>query len=246
MIRGVVGAALFAGVLTALVYSTVQAFTVTPLIFETEFYEEQASDHNQVHAELGSAAEQPHGHATASDVWQPENGIERYGVTFLANLVTAVGFALVLVAVFMVRGRSADARTGLQWGLAGFVVFAFAPALGLPPEVPGSAAAPLEARQIWYAFTVAATAIGITLIVFVKPLWLRAMIAPALILAPHLIGAPLPDLAQGTGPVPQELAARYVVWSLATTLFFWILLGTLCGHFFGLLLPGHQRERQAV
>lgn len=224
---------MFAGFLTAVIYSLVQAVTVTPLIFEAEFYEAQATSQGQESS--GSRIvldEAPAGAAR----WEPQDGIERYGFTFLANVVAAIGFALVLVAAIMVRGRHIDARSGLLWGLSGFLIFALMPALGLPPEVPGGTAAPLEARQIWYAATVVATAAGLGGLVFAKPVWIK-VVALVIMLAPHLIGAPLPDLGEGVGPVPQELAARYVVWSLATTLFFWAILGTLCGYFFRRFVP---------
>ena len=42
MFLGLLRAGLFAGILTAVVYSFVQALTVTPLIFEAEFFEGQA------------------------------------------------------------------------------------------------------------------------------------------------------------------------------------------------------------
>lgn len=246
MFLGLLRAGLFAGILTAVVYSFVQALTVTPLIFEAEFFEGQAAIHDRVHSEPGISNDEAHGHAVPPDGWEPEDGLERYGVTFLANLVTSIGFSLVLIAAIMVRGRPVNARIGLIWGIAGFFVFAFAPALGLPPEVPGAAAAPLEARQLWYAGTVSATAIGLGIVVFSRPFWARALVGPGLLLLPHLVGVPSPDLAEGAGPVPQEVAARYVVWSLATTLFFWALLGTLCGHFFGSLAANKHPEHQAA
>ena len=111
---------LFAGFLTALVYSVVQALTVTPLIFEAETYEVAGNGHGAaVHAHADG---QQHVHdegdaAIAAEPWAPDDGLERYGFTFLANVVTAIGFAFVLVAAFAVHGRPVDLRTGLWWGL---------------------------------------------------------------------------------------------------------------------------------
>ncbi len=246
MLRRMVQTGLFAGFLTALVYSLVQAVTVTPLIFDAEFYEAQAGDpsHGSVHVHEGGS-EHIHDAEPATAPWEPEDGIERYGFTFLANVVTALGFAFMLVAAIAVRGRTVDAHSGLLWGISGFAAFALMPALGLAPEVPGAATAPLADRQLWYAGAVAATALGLGVIAFTRPLWLKGL-AVAIILVPHLAGAPLPDLSNGTGPVPQELAARYVVWSLVTALFFWAILGTLCGYFYSRFAPAEAVRTQTT
>ena len=215
---------LLAGFLTAVAYSLVQAVTVTPLIFQAEAYEAAAGDHGNGAAPAGSAGHAHADNAAGASEWEPDDGFERYGFTFLANLVTAVGFAFVLAAAIAVRGRPVDVRAGLMWGLVGFGVFALAPSLGLPPEVPGNAAANVDVRQFWWIGTVVATALGLGLIVEAKMLWLRlAGIVP--IVVPHLIGAPHPPGGIDPGPVPPELAALYVVWSLATTAFFWAVLG---------------------
>ena len=245
---------LFAGFLTALVYSVVQAVTVTPLIFEAEIYEQASGGHTHgptVHlhddgqrhlhenAEAAPAAE-------PAEPWSPAEGFERYGFTFLANIVSAVGFSFLLVAAFALRGKPVDMHAGLWWGLGGYAVFALAPSLGLPPEVPGAAAAPLVARQTWWFATMAATALGLGLLVFAKPIWLRAVGLPILLL-PHVIGAPHP-LGVEPGPVPPELASLFVVWSLVTVLFFWLLLGASAGEIYRRLGEAHARaqERRAA
>ncbi len=243
---------LFAGFLTALIYSVVQAFTVTPLIFEAEVYEQAAGGHSHgpvVHLHddgerhLHDAGERSGEAAPASaEPREPADGIERYGYTFLANIATAVGFALVLVAAFAIRGRPVDMRAGLWWGLAGYAIFALNPSIGLPPEVPGAAAAPLVARQTWWFGTMAATAVGLGLLVFAKPLWLRVLGLPLLLL-PHLIGAPQP-VGLEPGLVPPELASHYVVWSLATTLFLWLLLGASAGEIYRRLSESEARAAE--
>jgi cobalt transporter subunit CbtA len=235
MLWRIVQTGLFAGFLTALIYSMVQAFTVTPLILEAEVYEQATGGHGH-----GATVVAEHSHdegaaAPASAVepappWQPSDGIQRYGVTVLANIVTAVGFAFVMAAAFMIRGRPVDMRAGLWWGAAGYTIFALAPSLGLPPEVPGAVAADLEIRQIWWFGAMAATAAGLGLLVFAKPLWLRAIGVP-IILLPHLIGAPHP-VGLEPGPVPPELASLYVVWALVAALFFWLLLGASAGEIY--------------
>lgn len=247
-LRRMVQTGLFAGFVTALAYSVVQALTVTPLIFEAEAYEQAAGGHShganehvhddgQVHlhdAEPGPTAD------TAP--WAPSDGAERYGFTFLANFVTAVGFGFVMVAAFAVSRKPVNLRAGLWWGVAGYAVFTLSPSLGLPPEVPGAAAAPLEIRQVWWFGAMAATAIGLGLLVFARPLWLRLVGVPVILL-PHIVGAPHPAGLE-PGPVPPELASLYVVWSLVTTLFFWLLLGGCAGEIYRRL--GESSEVRAA
>ena len=80
-----------------------------------------------------------------------------------ANILTAIGFALLLTGVYAIRGRQVTWREGLLWGFAGFVVFTAAPGLGLPPELPGMPVAELTARQTWWIAAAAATAGGLWL-----------------------------------------------------------------------------------
>src|SRR5439155_22216001 len=168
-----------------------------------------------------------HQHGAAPE-WEPAPGIERAGYTVVADILAGIGFALVLIgAVALARlgGYAIDARRGLIWGAAGFVVFALAPAIGLPPELPGMAAADLAARQQWWLLTAAATAGGLGLIIFARPAALR-VVGVVLIVLPHLIGAPTPHASSG---VPAELAAEFATASLAVAAVFWLLLGSVSG-----------------
>ncbi len=134
-----------------------------------------------------------------------------------------------LVGAFVLAetaGRPIDALRGLVWGLAGFLVFALVPSLGLPPELPGAAAAELPARQFWWIGTAGATALGLGVIAFGKPPWIKVLALPIMVL-PHLIGAPQPS--EHGGSAPAELAREFVIASLVTTGLFWIALGTTSG-----------------
>ena len=102
----------------------------------------------------GQTAAHAHEHG---DGWAPADGAERTFFTFAANMVTGIGFALLLVAVSELFGGIADWRQGVFWGLAGFAVFTLAPGLGLPPELPAMPAADLGERQAWWLGTVLAT-----------------------------------------------------------------------------------------
>ncbi len=169
-----------------------------------------------------------------SDTAESGTGIGPIFYTAMANVLTAIGFALVLVACFALAGRPVSGREGVLWGIAGFTVASLAPALGLPPEVPGAMAAELGARQGWWLLCAVATASGLWLLVFRRsPPWMIAGLA--LLVMPHLVGAPQP-LELG-GSAPPEIAAHFVAASLVTAAVFWTGLGWLAGTFWNRLAP---------
>lgn len=210
--RNVVFIAALSGLLAGLVLAGLQSWFTVPLILQAEAYEHSAG-----------ATAHDHHHDSA---WAPADGAERLGFTIAANVVTGIGFALLLVAVSEVAGGIGGWRQGLGWGLAGFAVFTLAPGLGLPPELPGMPAADLAARQTWWVLTAAATAGGLAMIVFGRTM-LLAVCGIALILAPHLWGAPLPD--QFESEVPADLHHRFVVAVTLTNFVFWLVLGAATG-----------------
>lgn len=230
MFRRILTAALIAGVAAGLLATALQAARVWPLILAAETFENAAP--TQAHHHGAEAAAD---HAAMVEAWAPEDGIERMAYTLLFNVLTGFGFALLLNAGLMLRraaGGQTDMRTGLLWGLAGFASFALAPALGLSPELPGMVAADLFARQAWWLATALATAGGLALIVWPRRAAMAAL-GVALIVAPHLIGAPHPEAAptdlMEASRVPAELAAAFVAASLVTAAVFWAALGVVSG-----------------
>lgn len=226
LFRSLVFAAALAGLLTGVLVTVAQQMGVVPLILAAELYE-QAEEPLAVGEALATTAQDhaQHDH----EAWAPQDGFERSAFTLVANVVTGTAFALLLIAAFALRGRAIGWREGLFWGLAGFAVFMLAPALGLPPELPGMPAAPLLPRQGWWIATVLATAVGLALLVF-RASPLGAVLAVALMIAPHLIGAPQPE-AEAT-LVPEELHHRFVVAVTITSFLFWIALGVSSAWFF--------------
>ena len=95
-----------------------------------------------------------------------------------------------------------------------------------PPELPAMPAADLLPRQIWWVATVVATAIGLALIAFRRSLPLT-ILAVALIVAPHIVGAPQP--ASYDTPIPEGLHHQFVVAVTITNLVFWLVLGAVVG-----------------
>jgi len=227
MFGRIVRAALIAGAIAGLLATGLQMARVWPLILAAETFEEAAPTQAHHHGSDPAAATT---HAALAEAWAPEDGGERMAYTLFFNLLAGFGFALLInagLALSQAAGKRLDLTTGLLWGLAGFAGFALAPALGLPPELPGMPAAELLHRQIWWLATVLATLAGIGLIALPRKAGL-ALLGLALIVAPHVIGAPHPA-GDEVSRVPPALAASFVSASLATAAVFWAALGALSG-----------------
>ena len=121
-------------------------------------------------------------------------------------------------------------REGLFWGLAGFATFTLAPCLGLPPELPGSEAAPLLQRQLWWLAAAGSTGIGLALLAFTERAgW--ALLAAVLLVLPHIYGAPEPHGHAASAP-PEVLTRQFVVAVTVISLLFWLSLGAASGYFY--------------
>jgi len=90
--------------------------------------------------------------------------------------------------------------------------------------------AELGARQLWWVATVLSAAAALALLFYGRTP-LAIAVAIALIVAPHLIGAPEP--ASYETPIPEGLHRSFVVAVVLTALLFWMLLGALAGLFRG-------------
>ena len=154
----------------------------------------------------------------------------RDGLSIAFYMLVYAGYGLILVALMSFaeeQGHAITARRGVIWGIAGFVAVLLAPGASLAPEVPGVAAADVTPRQIWWFATVAATGIALWLLAFGRG-WALWGLAIALFAAPHVIGAPQPEVL--TGPAPPELAALYAARVFAVGLATWVCLGLFAGH----------------
>ena len=229
--KSIVFSAALAGLMVGVVISVAQFFGTVPLIQNSEVYERKASAEAPPTGHEQAAAPHEHDKARSHDSeWEPEDGFQRNAFTVAANILTAIGFALLLTGVYAIRGRPVTWREGLLWGLGGFVVFTAAPGLGLPPELPGMPVAELAARQTWWIATAAATAIGLCLLAFSSAAW-AAVLGLGLIALPHLIGAPLAP--EFHSEVPAALSHRFIVMVTLTSLLFWALLGVSTSIAFG-------------
>ncbi|MGE0116909.1 MAG: CbtA family protein [Dongiaceae bacterium] len=224
MFRQIFFAAALAGVVGGIFVTGMNYVRIIPLILEAETYE-TAGGHDHGTADATAAGAEA---AAVEEEWAPADGVERGAYTLATNILMAVGIALLLAAGFALTGQGGW-RAGLYWGLAGYAAFILAPALGLPPEVPGAEAAPLADRQLWWLGTVAATAGGLALM-FLTRSWRWIVAGAALIVLPHLIGAPQPEHHGGLAPA--SLAREFVAAVLVTGFLFWLALGALSGFFY--------------
>lgn len=231
--------AVAAGLLSGVVLTGVQKLQVTPIILQAEVYEDAADAAKEQAEALAHphAAEAPQAAATAHEhqhghdheEWKPENGIERTAFTVLANVTMAIAFGLMLSAAFTLRGVAPTWRQGLLWSAACYAVFFLAPSLGLPPEVPGTAAAPLAERQLWWLMTALSTAGALALLAFSKG-WTYRVVAVALLVAPHLVGAPQPLVYASAAP--EALAHAFICATALSNAVLWLVLGSLTAYFY--------------
>lgn len=142
--RAIVLSAALVGLLVGAVVTLVQHFGTLPLIEQGEVYERAAATADSASGNQAGHDHQDHGPAAAPQAdhdhgaaaWEPREGLERHSFTAVANVLTAIGFALLLAGIYAMRAQPVTWHEGLLWGLAGFLVFTIAPGLGLPPELP--------------------------------------------------------------------------------------------------------------
>lgn len=222
LFQRVVFAAVLAGFAAGLGMSALQQWKVVPLILAAESYEATAPAHE--HADAAAASD---AHTRDAEAWAPADGLERTAYTMLANVLAAVGFALLLAAVSVLAGIEITAGNGVVWGLGGLLAFQLAPAVGLPPGLPGMAAAELGARQLWWWGTALSTGAGLLAVAKFRNS-IGIAVAALLILAPQIVGAPQLAGEHGSA-VPAELASAYAAATLAVGAALWLVMGPLLG-----------------
>lgn len=215
MLKSILTSAVFAGVAVGVLAALLQFWLVTPALFEGELYESGARIHFATDGSTQSAAGHP-------DIWEDPT---RHLMTLGFNIVTFTGFAFLLVAGFALATRAGyevSEKQGLIWGFCAFLAVQLAPAVGLPPELPGTPAAEVGLRQFWWIACVICTAAGLGLIAFGANA-IALSTGLVLILLPHIVGAPHLDTYFGVAP--PELSAHFVSLSLGTAALSWTLLG---------------------
>jgi cobalt transporter subunit CbtA len=213
-------AAGIAGFLAGVALTAVQQLQVTPLILAGEVIESSLQ----------------HRDAQQEPALDPAS---RLAATTVANVVLATGFALILAAGLMLSGQRGW-LAGIAWGAAGYAVFFAAPAIGLPPELPGMESAPLQARTLWWLLAATLTAVGLCVAFFARRIPWR--IAGAVIVAiPHLVGAP--HGVSAAPPATHDLAAEFLVATALANALLWMLIGLVVG---AILRPDKGLPRPAI
>lgn len=228
--RHLLSSAMFAGFAAGLLCALLQYLLVEPDILLAERYESGELVHFQgvavVHSDQDVAGMDMSAEDHSLDAGEASH-IQRHALTVLFTVLTYCGYGLLLMAGVQLAeavGIKIGQAQGLLWGLAGFLAFQMMPALGLAPELPGTPAADLGDRQVWWAATAAATIIGLWFVAYGAAWWQRAA-GVLVLMAPHVWGAPK---AEGFGGlVPPELAAAFAAHSLGVGMVTWMVLGAL-------------------
>ncbi len=231
--KSILISALVAGIVAGVGLTGLQTLKVYPLIFAAEAFEDAGSapgaasaaahDHHAHEGSQGANGAKDAGHQHNETAWMPADGAERLLYSLLSNVLMGVALGLILAAVFALR-QIINWRHGVVWGLGGFIALNLAPAVGIPPELPGMPVGDLLAKQIWWLSTALLTAGGIALIFLCNGVVWRVL-GVAMIALPQIYGAPhLPSIDSA---VPAVLAADFATASLATNLVFWTVLGLL-------------------
>jgi cobalt transporter subunit CbtA len=217
MIARVLLAVILSGIAAGLVMGLIQHVRLTPLILQAETFEHLAHGH-------GGAA-----HADGDEVWSPTDGLERTFYTTLTSMITSVGFALMMVGLSFLVKIPFNRSNAWVWGLCGFAAVSFAPAIGLPPELPGMPVADLNSRIFWWGSCIVLTVMGLMSVYFV--LHGKSAFSPGIILLllPHIAFAP-PAAAESATSLPVPLAVQFVTASLAANLAMWLVLSFILGY----------------
>lgn len=249
MLMRMLAGGLIAGFAAGLFAAVLHFAFVQELILHAELYESGELTHfggpsthaGEDHGADMAAQEDHDGHGeTAHDHGGHDHGGGETASPIKRNLLTVLftgfiyaGYGLILAAAMQVAGlmgKTISLQQGVLWGIAGFVTFQLAPAMGLAPELPGTIAADLSSRQVWWFGTVIASGAGLALIGYGRGL--PYVIGGVVLLAlPHVIGAPVLD--EFTGFAPPELAAEFSARVLGVGLAVWALLGWLIARFAG-------------
>lgn len=228
MFKQIFTSALFAGLAAGLLSALLQFWLVTPVLLEGEAYETGAKNHFAGVLIVEGADSAP---AEIEEEAPPTIAEQaaRHGMTAAINMIVFTGFALILVAGFATAataGHEITAKSGVIWGVAGFIAVHLAPSAGLFPELPGNPAEDIFLRQMWWITTVVATIVGLALIAFgPRVYWL--ILGAIFIATPHIIGAPHLDFYAGVAP--PELSALFVSRTLAVACASWAVLGGVSG-----------------
>ncbi len=134
MFGRIIFSAVLSGLVVGLILTGIQRFQVVPIILEAETYEGAGDHAHGAEAEGAPTDEQtptsePGGlyasimaFQNAEAAWEPGDGGERMLYTAIANVLIAIGFGLLLAAIFSLR-KDIGVVQGLLWGIGGYLTF---------------------------------------------------------------------------------------------------------------------------
>ena len=108
MLRKLLATAIVCGFAAGIFISVIQSVWVTPLIYRAETFE-AAAGAGPSHP--GEDAAVPAPAAAEAEPWAPADGVERVFFTVLANILSGIGFALLLAGVAATQIIAKAART---------------------------------------------------------------------------------------------------------------------------------------
>ena len=204
--------AVVAGILAGVALFALQSWTTLPLIHQAERYEKT------------DAASYPE----SRDIDVLETGYVRAVSTAVGDMLVAVGFGMLLAAIYALSGRD-GLTAGLISGLAGFAMFYLGPAIVVPPSIPALKLAPLYLRQSAWLFAALCTGLGLAVLA-IAPRGLRLAGIPLLVLPSVLFRYMFP-LSRGAASshALSAMERLFIVRALGDGLIFWLVLGAISG-----------------
>jgi len=204
-----------AGIVAGGVLFALQCRTTLPLIHQAE---------RDAGAEMSS-------HSASPSDEPPKGGFLRTAYTSLGDILVAVGFAMLLAAMYALTDK-AGIRAGLAWGLAGFATFHLGPAIVAPPALPALNLAPLSLRQAAWLVAAVSTGLGLAILTFGRSA--QKLGGALLLFLPSVLFHYWFRLSNWRAPaqVLSKLEQVFVVFTLANSLVFWLVLGAISGWLF--------------
>ena len=141
MFTKIITTALFAGFIVGIVSAILQLIFIQPILLHAELYESGSLTH--------------FGENNSKEVNQKlPFDFQRNGLSILFSALIYTGYAIILVSILAYASSlslKTDNLRSILFGISGFFAVQLAPAFGLPPELPGAAAAEVVPRQVWWS-----------------------------------------------------------------------------------------------
>ena len=132
LFRRILLSALLSGFIAGGLLGVLQLYITAPIILAAEAYENPQHNNGEETA--------THTHGVQDSV---KSNLVRNLYSIAATIIIAWAYALILQSAMTLYGR-VTRRSGILWGLAGYLIFFAVPAIGLPPEIPATQSSAVE------------------------------------------------------------------------------------------------------